>query len=45
MNNEILKKSLNGITSLFSFKKVTSINSNSMFKIFFLLYIILTIEI
>ena len=26
INNEILKKSLNGITSLFSFKKVTSIN-------------------
>ena len=39
INNEILKKSLNGITSLFLFKKFTSIYSNSVFNIFFLLYI------
>ena len=39
INNEILKKSLSSIFSLFSFRKVTSINSNCVFKIFFLLYI------
>ena len=39
INNEILKKSLSSIISLFSFRKVTSINSNCVFKIFFLLYI------
>ena len=39
INNEILKKSLSAIVSLFSFRKVTSINSNCVFKIFFLLYI------
>ena len=39
INNEILKKSLSAIISLFSFRKVTYINSNCVFKIFFLLYI------
>ena len=39
INNEIEKKSLNGITSLFSFRKVTSIYSNAVLRIFFLLYI------
>ena len=37
INNEILKKSLNTIISLFSFRKVTFINSNCVLKIFFLL--------
>ena len=37
INDEILKKSLSSIISLYSFRKVTSINSNCVFKIFFIL--------